>query len=78
VNAPAIHIGGWYDIYAQGTIDAFMGYQYNGGEGARGKQKLIMGPWAHTQFGYNQSKTGQLANFLKINSIPFREICLET
>jgi len=60
VNAPAIHIGGWYDIYAQGTIDAFMGYQYNGGEGARGKQKLIMGPWAHTQFGYNQSKTGQL------------------
>src|SRR5579859_5920614 len=26
-NAPAVHLGGWYDIFAQGTIDAFVGYQ---------------------------------------------------
>ncbi|MFO7677319.1 MAG: CocE/NonD family hydrolase [Thermoplasmatota archaeon] len=47
VNVPAIHIGGWYDCMAQGTIDGFMGYQYLGGSGAQGKSKLIMGPWTH-------------------------------
>ncbi len=47
VHVPAIHIGGWYDCFAQGTIDGFMGYQYKGGPGAFGKSKLIMGPWTH-------------------------------
>jgi putative CocE/NonD family hydrolase len=47
VNVPAIHIGGWYDIFTQGTIDGFLGYQYQGGSGALGKSKLIMGPWTH-------------------------------
>ncbi|MCD6574010.1 MAG: CocE/NonD family hydrolase [Thermoplasmata archaeon] len=58
VNVPAIHLGGWYDIFCQGTIDAFIGYQYYGGEGARGKSKLIMGPWTHD--GINNLKQGQL------------------
>lgn len=48
VNVPAIHIGGWYDCFAQGTIDGFLGYQYEGGPGARGKSKLVMGPWTHS------------------------------
>lgn len=56
-NAPAIHIGGWYDIFAQGTIDAFVGMQYRGGPGARGKQKLVMGPWTHGVF---QDRAGEL------------------
>lgn len=47
VNVPAIHIGGWYDCFAQGTVDGFMGYQYLGGLGAKGSSKLIMGPWTH-------------------------------
>jgi uncharacterized protein len=50
INAPAVHVGGWYDIFTQGTIDSFNGYQTNGGPGARGKQKLIMGPWTHGIF----------------------------
>jgi predicted acyl esterase len=50
VNVPAIHIGGWYDIFSQGTIEGFIGYQHAGGPGARGKSKLIMGPWTHTGF----------------------------
>jgi predicted acyl esterase len=57
VNAPAVHVGGWYDIFAQGTIDAFLGYQTKGGPKARGRQKLIMGPWTHGIF---QEKAGQL------------------
>jgi len=47
VRAPAIHHGGWFDIFAQGTINNFVSRQYHGGEGARGNQKLIMGPWPH-------------------------------
>jgi predicted acyl esterase len=47
INVPAIHIGGWYDIFSQGTIVGFIGYQHLAGPGARGKSKLIMGPWTH-------------------------------
>ena len=47
INVPAVHMGGWYDCFCQGTIDGFMGYQYKGGQGAKEKSKLIMGPWTH-------------------------------
>lgn len=56
-NAPALHIGGYWDIFAQGTIDAFVGYQENGGPNARGKQRLVLGPWTH---GVLQEKAGEL------------------
>ncbi len=58
INIPAIHIGGWYDCFCQGTIDGFMGYQYQGGAGAQGKSKLIMGPWTHG--GAKSVQQGQL------------------
>lgn len=57
VHTAAVHVGGWYDIFAQGTIDAFQGFQLRGGQGARGKQRLIMGPWTHGIF---QDKAGEL------------------
>lgn len=47
VNVPGLIYGGWYDTFLQGTIDAFVARQERGGEGARGKQKLIIGPWTH-------------------------------
>lgn len=47
VQTPAMHVGGWYDVFAQGTLDAFDGYQHQGGAGALGAQKLVMGPWTH-------------------------------
>lgn len=50
VNVPMLHVGGWYDILLQGNIDAFVGIQYHGGPGARGKQKLIIGPYSHGAF----------------------------
>lgn len=49
VEVAGVHIGGWYDIFQRGTIDAFVGYQHAGGEGARGKQYLVLGPWAHNE-----------------------------
>ena len=47
MNVPAVHVGGWFDTFCQGTIDSFVGRQYHGAEGAKGKQKLVMGPWGH-------------------------------
>ncbi len=58
INAPAIHVGGYWDIFAQGTIDCFRGYQEKGGPKARGHQRLIMGPWTH---GVLQEKAGELS-----------------
>jgi putative CocE/NonD family hydrolase len=50
VHVPAVHEGGWYDIFARGTIDGFLGYQNQGGDGAAGQQHLIMGPWPHAAY----------------------------
>lgn len=47
IKTPAIHYGGWYDIFLQGTIDAFVSRQESGAEGAKGTQKLVIGPWSH-------------------------------
>ncbi len=46
-TAPAVHVGGWFDIFQQGTINNFTTRQHQGGEGARDNQKLIIGPWTH-------------------------------
>ncbi|RME04551.1 MAG: CocE/NonD family hydrolase, partial [Deltaproteobacteria bacterium] len=54
VGVPGLHIGGWYDIFAQGTIDSFVGIEEMGGPGARGTQKLVIGPWTHAVFQQEQ------------------------
>jgi putative CocE/NonD family hydrolase len=53
MNTPALHIGGWFDTFAQGTIDSYAGRQHHGAPGAKGAQKLVMGPWTHA-IGKNQ------------------------
>ncbi len=50
VNAPGVYIGGWYDIFLQGTINSFVTIQERGGPRARGKCFLILGPLAHGAF----------------------------
>jgi len=47
VTAPAVHVGGWWDCFNQGTLEAFVSRQHEGAPPARGNQKLIMGPWLH-------------------------------
>ncbi len=57
VRVPILHVSGWHDIFVQGVINAFEGVQKYGGEGAAGKQKLIVGPWVH---GITSASTGEL------------------
>jgi predicted acyl esterase len=46
-HTEGLHVGGWYDIFGQGTLDAFTAIQRDGGSGAAGRQYLVMGPWTH-------------------------------
>jgi uncharacterized protein len=47
IDVPGLHIGGWYDMFVEGTIEAYRGIQGGGGPAARGRQKLVIGPWWH-------------------------------
>lgn len=47
VQVPAIHVGGWYDTFLGGTLEGFTSRQNSGGKGAKGQQKLVIGPWTH-------------------------------
>ena len=67
VNVPAIHLGGWYDIFLQGITEGYQGYQHLGGPGALGKSKLIIGPWTHD--GYIERNQGELS--YPMNSLGF-------
>lgn len=50
VRVPILHIGGWYDIFQQGTLETWAAFQRDGGHGAAGRQYLIVGPWTHDGF----------------------------
>jgi predicted acyl esterase len=69
VKVPGFFVAGWYDTFLQGTLDAFYSRQYEGGEGAKGHQKLIIGPWTHfwprsTHFGdFEIPKNGEIPPF---------------
>ena len=47
VRWPIVFVSGWFDLFGQGTIDAFTQLQEQGGDGARGRQHLVIGPWTH-------------------------------
>ena len=47
VDAPGLHIGGWWDIFSKGTLNAFVNRQHRGGTNAKGQQFVVIGPWGH-------------------------------
>ncbi len=49
ITVPFYGVGGWYDIFSQGTIDTFTLLQEKGGPGAKGNQRLVMGGFGHRQ-----------------------------
>jgi hypothetical protein len=51
ITVPVLHVGGHYDVFGESAIDAFTALETGGGEGARGHQKLVLGPWTHRGMG---------------------------
>jgi predicted acyl esterase len=47
IKIPIYNVGGWYDIFLQGNLSNFEYLQNKGAEGARGHQKLLVGPFGH-------------------------------
>jgi hypothetical protein len=48
ITVPALNVGGWFDVFLQGTIANYAGMRANGAsEEARRRQRLVIGPWAH-------------------------------
>jgi len=47
IRIPIYNVGGWYDIFNRGDVANFEYLQNQGAKGARGNQKLYMGPFGH-------------------------------
>jgi hypothetical protein len=48
IEVPVLHIGGWYDIFIDGTIENFNGVRAQGATAvARNNQRLVIEPWYH-------------------------------
>lgn len=48
VNMPVLHIGGWYDVFLNGTLRNFNGMRQRGNP----HQRLLIGPWTHGNVGH--------------------------
>jgi putative CocE/NonD family hydrolase len=52
VAAPALHVGGWYDLFVAGTVENFSRLRREAAtEEARDGQRLVVGPWSHGNYG---------------------------
>ena len=51
LTVPALNVGGWYDIFTQGTLTNFQGMRAEGGSDAARRSRLVMGPWSHVNYG---------------------------
>lgn len=48
VRTPMLHLGGWYDVFLEGTLENFVGLSQGAATAeARAGQKLVVGPWYH-------------------------------
>lgn len=58
INIPIYNVGGWYDIFSKGSVNNFAWLQNHGREGAKGNQKLLMGPFGHGDLSGNLAYPG--------------------
>jgi len=59
VRIPIWNVGGWYDIFNTGTVANFVYLQNHGAAGARGNQRLTMGPFGHGPLSGDLAYPGQ-------------------
>jgi putative CocE/NonD family hydrolase len=45
-EVPMLHVGGWWDLFAAGTVRNYQGLRAAG----KAPQHLFIGPWAHTHY----------------------------
>ena len=48
IDKPVLHIGGWYDIFLNGSLQGYIEMRRSAKSAeARSRQKLVVGPWSH-------------------------------
>ncbi|NIA15935.1 MAG: CocE/NonD family hydrolase [Nitrospiraceae bacterium] len=70
ITSPALHVSGWWDIFANSTVEHFMQRQARGGVGAKGNQKLLMRPAAHGPWNVQSLKFPK--NYDEFRVTPYR------
>ena len=50
VKVPAYNIGGWYDIFSQGTLQNFCALRTGGSTPEARQAKVLIGPWSHVNY----------------------------
>ncbi|MBN9393459.1 MAG: CocE/NonD family hydrolase [Chloroflexi bacterium] len=50
VQVPSFNVGGWYDIFTNGTLTAFKAMHENGSTPQARQSRLLMGPWSHVNY----------------------------
>lgn len=71
IQTPALHIGGWYDLFIGGTLENYQGLRARAGSSAaRDGQYLIVGPWAHGEKSgtYAEYAHGSAANIEAVDT----------
>ncbi|MCW5983400.1 MAG: CocE/NonD family hydrolase [Bryobacteraceae bacterium] len=57
ISVPVFTIGGWFDIFSQGTLRGYAGMSRHGKtEAARKQSRMLIGPWGHG----SSQKTGDI------------------
>jgi len=75
-QVPGYHLGGWYDIFLEGTLRNYAGIRDRGAPGARRNQKLVVGPWIHGPKNVGATQVGALT-FAHADAIQYNEIRLQ-
>ena len=61
VDTPILHLGGWYDVFVNGTLRAFTGIRTHGKSAeCRAGQRLIVGPWIHGPANVRERQIGEV------------------
>jgi hypothetical protein len=51
VRSTALHLGGWFDVFTQGTLDGYDAWRRSTDAWVADRQYLVMGPWEHDRVG---------------------------
>jgi putative CocE/NonD family hydrolase len=62
IAVPCYHVGGWYDIFLNGTLRNYMGVKTHGAtDAARKGQRLVIGPWYHDTVSFREGMAGDVS-----------------
>ncbi|HPB50947.1 MAG TPA: CocE/NonD family hydrolase [Myxococcota bacterium] len=76
IKAAAVHVGGWYDVFTEGTIAGYRAYIDRGDEWASAHQYLVMGPWDHWQLANALGDSSGHKDSLQLILLGWTSFCL--